>query len=82
MKSTLLILSLLITINLYSSEVDTLILNSKIKNVTVFFDGAQVTREAKINIPEGKHLLILEKLPAEITPQSIQIENNQKGEIL
>jgi len=82
MRNTLLILTLLITVNLYSNGIDTLKLNSQIKDVTVFFDGAQITREAKINILKGKHLLVLEKLPAEINPQSIQIENNQKGEIL
>lgn len=82
MKKTLLILTLLITVNLYSNGIDTLKINSKIKDVTVFFDGAQISREAKINVLKGKHLLVLEKLPAEINPQSIQIENNQKGEIL
>lgn len=82
MKKILLILSLLITVNSYSNEIDTLKLNSQIKDVTVFFDGAQITREVKINIVKGKHLLVFEKLPAEINPQSIQIENNQKGEIL
>ena len=82
MKNTLLILTLLFTVNLYSNGIDTLRLNSKIKDVTVFFDGAQITREAKINVEKGKHLLVLENLPAEINPQSVQIENNQKGEIL
>lgn len=82
MKNTLLILTLLITVNLYSNGIDTLTVNSKIKDVTVFFDGAQISREVKINVLKGKHLLVLEQLPAEINPQSIQIENNQKGEIL
>ena len=82
MRNTLLILALLITANLYSKGIDTLTFNSKIKNVTVFFDGAQIVREGKINVIKGKHLLVLEKLPAEINPQSIQIINNQKGKIL
>src|SRR5690606_27067323 len=61
---------------------DTIKLNSQIKDVTVFFDGAQVTREVKLTINKGKYLFLLENLPAEINPQSIQIDNNQKGEII
>ncbi len=82
MKKTLLILASLITVNLYSSEIDTVKLNSQIKDVTVFIDGAQITREVNVVVSKGKHLLILENLPAEINSQSIQIDNNQKGEIL
>jgi hypothetical protein len=82
MKIKLLILTLLFTVNLYSNEIDTLKLTSEIKDVTVFFDGAQITREVKITVLKGKHLFVLENLPAEINPQSIQIDNNQKGEIL
>ncbi|NLL27909.1 MAG: mucoidy inhibitor MuiA family protein [Bacteroidales bacterium] len=82
MKIKFLILALLVAVNLYSSEIDTLKLTSEIKDVTVFFDGAQITREAKATILKGKHLFVLENLPAEINPQSIQIDNNQKGEIL
>jgi hypothetical protein len=82
MKIKLLILTLLFAVNLYSNEIDTLKLTSEIKDVTVFFDGAQITREGKITVLKGKHLFILEMLPAEINPQSIQIDNNRKGEIL
>ena len=82
MKIKFLILALLVAVNLYSSEIDTLKLTSEIKDVTVFFDGAQITREAKATILKGKHLFVLENLPAEINPHSIQIDNNQKGEIL
>jgi len=82
MKFKLLIVALVFTFNLYSNEIDTLKLNSKIKEVTVFIDGAQITREAKIAVLKGKHIFVLENLPAEINPQSIQIDNNQQGEIL
>lgn len=82
MKFRLLILTLLFAINLYSNEIDTVKLTSKIKDVTVFVDGAQITREVKTNVVKGKHFFVLENLPAEINPQSIQIDNDQKGEIL
>ncbi|MFA5514361.1 MAG: DUF4140 domain-containing protein [Sphaerochaetaceae bacterium] len=82
MKIKLLILTLFFTVNIYSNEIDTVKLSSQIKDVTVFFDGAQITREVKRTVLKGKHLFILENLPAEINPQSIQIDNNQKGEIV
>lgn len=82
MKVKLMILTLFVTVNIYSSEIDTLKLTSQIKDVTVFFDGAQITREAKLSVLAGKHLFIIENLPVEINPQSIQIDNHQKGEIL
>lgn len=82
MKGILLIIAALMTVNVYSSKIDTLVIESKIKDVSVFFDGAQITREAKIIVSEGKHLLVIDQLPAEINPQSIQVNNNQKGELL
>ena len=71
-----------ITVSLAHNVNDTVTLNSEITDVTLFFHGAQITRKAKINLPKGKYLLVLDKLPAGITPQSIQVDNNGKGEIL
>ncbi len=82
MKKALLFLSLLIASNTFSIGVDTLIIKSKIKKVTLFFNGAQITREATISLPKGKHLIVAGRLPAELNPQSIQIESNQQGKIL
>lgn len=63
-------------------KIDSLDLDSKITELTIFFDGAQVTREAKIKVQKGKYLYTLKRLPAELNPQSIQINNGGKGEIL
>ena len=45
---------------------------SQIKEVTVFLQGAQISRQARINITKGTSTLILRELPAGIDPQSIQ----------
>ena len=82
MKKLLFFLSLLIASNVFGIAVDTIKIKAKIKAVTVFFDGAQITREAVISLPKGKHLIVAGNLPSEINPQSIQIENNQQGKIL
>ncbi len=81
MKKSIIVLALIfIAINLYS--IDTLRLKSNITDVTVFLDGAQVTRHASMHIAKGKHIVLLEKLPMEINPQSIQLNNHDKGKIL
>jgi hypothetical protein len=62
-------------IGLYSfaTSIDTLESSSTIKQVTVFFSGAEVTRQVPLKISKGKYLLVLNELPQEINPQSIQV---------
>jgi uncharacterized protein (TIGR02231 family) len=45
---------------------------SQIKEVTVFLQGAQISRQARINITKGASTLIFRELPVDIDPQSIQ----------
>jgi hypothetical protein len=45
---------------------------SQIKEVTVFLQGAQISRQARINITKGTSTLIFRELPVAIDPQSIQ----------
>lgn len=73
MKSYLIALAMLITVNIYPAEVDTIKTKSKITNVTVFFNGAQVTRTADLKLKKGKHILVLGQLPQQMNPQSIQV---------
>ncbi|MBR9832678.1 mucoidy inhibitor MuiA family protein [bacterium] len=61
---------------------DTLNVNSKITDVTVFFSGAQITREVKLNLTKGKHTLFLDKLPQEVNPESIQVKGLDGLQIL
>jgi hypothetical protein len=61
---------------------DTLNVSSKITDVTVFFSGAQITREVKLNLTKGKHTLFLDKLPQEVNPESIQVKGLDGLQIL
>lgn len=47
---------------------------SKIDAVTVFPDGALVTRLADVTIPAGSHQIILQGLPQGVDPASIRVE--------
>ena len=49
------------------------IVESKITHVTVFLNKAQVTRESKTRIPEGKTNIVISGLTAQLDPNSIQV---------
>jgi len=65
-----------------ATATDTLNVSSKITDVTVFFSGAQITREVKLNLTKGKHTLFLDKLPQEVNPESIQVKGLDGLQIL
>jgi len=56
-------------------------LKSKLSEITVFSDRAEVTREAEINLSPGIHKLIFDDLPRLIDSDSIQV-NGQGSAIL
>lgn len=56
------------------------VLTSKIKNVTVFLNGAQINREAHFNVGKGVFNLIIDSLPQYINSNSIQISG--KGDFI
>ena len=47
---------------------------SKVQKVTVFLNGAQVTRTAKVNITQGTSNLVFQDISSDIDAQSIQIQ--------
>jgi uncharacterized protein (TIGR02231 family) len=54
---------------------------SKIDAVTVYPQGADVTRIATVDLPQGGHRILLMGLPAGIDPQSIRVEGNGTGQV-
>jgi Domain of unknown function (DUF4139)/N-terminal domain of unknown function (DUF4140) len=56
--------------------------SSKVKQVTVFLKGAQVTRQAAVSISPGVTLLKFKNLAPQIQEQSIQAEGTQGIRIL
>lgn len=55
-----------------ANEPDTLRLTSKVNEVTVFFNGAQVGRTVGLKLAKGTHIIALNNLPDELDPASIQ----------
>ncbi|HAH58055.1 MAG TPA: hypothetical protein DCL86_07900 [Bacteroidales bacterium] len=73
MRNLIFILALLAAGNAYSNSIDTIKVETTIPDVTVFLNGAQISRQANLNIPKGKHLLLIGRLPQGLNPQSIQM---------
>jgi hypothetical protein len=82
MKKTLFISLLLLLSQNAFCVIDTLFVASKISDVTVFFSGAQITRQIDLKSTKGKHFLVVDNLPGEVNPQSIQVNKIPKCVIL
>ena len=81
MKNIVLFFSLIISSTSFGA-IDTLEASSKIKDVTVFFSGAQISRTSKLRAPKGKHILVLNELPNTLNEQSIQVKGTEGCKIL
>jgi hypothetical protein len=82
MKNLIFLLTLLISGSVFSTSLDTIRAKSEITDVTAFFSGAQVTRNYKIVAARGKHLIIFDRLPSEVNPQSVQVNGIDNCKIL
>ncbi|OFY37839.1 MAG: hypothetical protein A2W91_20005 [Bacteroidetes bacterium GWF2_38_335] len=58
------------------------VINSQIDNVTVYLSGAQVSRSGSASIQKGFIQLVVEDLPQNINPQSIQVKGKGTFTIL
>ena len=72
----LIAISLIITTSL-SFGINETTVKSKINNVTVFLNGAQVFRKAQFKIKKGVSNIILDSISSNINANSIQV--NGKG---
>ena len=54
---------------------------SAVDAVTVFPQGAEITRVAKVSVDKGDHVLIFRDLPAEAVEGSIRVEGNATGKL-
>lgn len=54
---------------------------SRVDAVTVFPQGAEVSRVAKVQLEKGAHTVILNDLPADAVPNSIRVEGLASGKL-
>lgn len=82
MKALIFVFLLLTGTYALCETIDTVKTQTSISDVTVFFNGAQITRSGQINFSAGKHIIVLEGLPVELNPQSIQVHQIENCQIL
>ena len=75
MRNTLLLLGLLYSLTGVAQGVKALDLPTKIEEVTVFIDGAQVTRAGSLKLPAGKSILTVKGLSPYIDEKSVQVKS-------
>lgn len=81
--STLLWVALLCIVPLQSrAETSPKKVKSTIKEVTVFLNGAQITREASASLVAGTQIIRFSGLSAELEPSSVQVKANGRFTIL
>lgn len=54
---------------------------SKVDHVTVFMQGAEVTRIAKTKLEKGEHVIVFTDVPAGAVPGSIRVEGKATGKL-
>ncbi len=65
---------LMISMQVFSQNYPEKVLKTEITDVTVFLQGAQITRQGKIQVPSGNSTLMLEKLSPFMDDKSIQVK--------
>jgi len=78
MKKSIFVAIALLTLSSSVFASDTTRLKSQLKEVTVFFSGAELFAESALNLSPGVHYLIVEGLPASIDPESIRVNGNEE----
>ena len=82
MKKTILVM-LVCSILLSAKAQDQIkTIKSKIKDVTVFLKGAQITQTGDVTVPAGQSTLMFDNLTQYINPQSIQVKGEGDFSIL
>jgi uncharacterized protein (TIGR02231 family) len=76
------ILSLMLLFGGISSEVPLQEVPSEIKAVTVYLNGASVTRQAELSLKSGKHTLLFNNLTPNLIPATIQLGANGRYTLL
>lgn len=82
MKNILFLFLSLFVFGAFAQSSDTLIAESKIKDVNLFFSGAEVSREVTFNAKKGKQLLMVDELPIQFNQQSLQVSDVKNAKIL
>jgi uncharacterized protein (TIGR02231 family) len=71
-KLTSILTLLVLSMSAFAEEEGYLKANSKIQSVTVFVQGAQITRKGSVSIPKGMSTIIFDGVASQVDPNSLQ----------
>jgi len=57
----------------FNAQGQVVTIRSEIKNATIFQSGAQISRQARVNIRPGMNELVFTALPSQVNPMSVQL---------
>lgn len=60
---------------------DDIAITSRVDAVTVFPQGAEVSRVAKVKVEKGIHTVVISDVPADVDPSSIRVEGLATGKL-
>lgn len=73
---------LAITTTLIFAQADTTKASSQIESVTVYFQGAHISRKAKVKLAPGKQTLVLTGVTGQLNPERIEVKPGKGLNIL
>lgn len=82
MKNVLSFLLIFICSYTLGQSVKEATINTEVRSVTVFLDGAQITRQARTYLSKGSTKLVIKELSPFLDPQSIQVKLDNSITIL
>jgi uncharacterized protein (TIGR02231 family) len=82
MKNTLSILALFFLSLFVFAEEKEVVVKTQLKNVTVYLSGAELTREAEVNLEQGRTVLKFLQLSSKINPASITASLSGNAKII
>jgi hypothetical protein len=73
---------LLLSAGLMQAQIRSIPVPSQLQSVTVYLSGATIQRSAQLDIPRGRSELVLQDLPPDLDPQTIQLTLEEDLKIL
>ncbi|MCB0429778.1 MAG: mucoidy inhibitor MuiA family protein [Flavobacteriales bacterium] len=82
MKKLIFILAAFLAQPVFAQEATDITAKSDIRHVTVYLDGAEITREANVNLASGRNRILFKGLSPQVNPSSIRVTSAEDLSIL
>lgn len=82
MKNILFMLFFLFFGKLIAQNENTVLINSKIKNITVYIDGAEISETANLNLAKGRNLLIFKNISSQLVENTVRVSTDNAVNVL